>query len=46
MDAESLIQQAIADKRIGLITHQQLLTIVYKLDRRSFINGTKSKVIK
>jgi len=42
MDAETLIQQAIADRRIGLITQQQLLSIVYKLDRRSFINANKS----
>jgi|DEB0MinimDraft_6_1074348.scaffolds.fasta_scaffold06225_4 hypothetical protein len=41
MNAEALIQQAIADQRIGLITRQQLLSIVYKLDRRSFIHGTK-----
>lgn len=41
MDARALIDQAIADHRIGLITRQQLLSIVHKLDRRSFINDNQ-----
>lgn len=42
LKCDELINQAIQDHKIGLLTPQQLRTIVYKLDRKSFIEGKTS----